>query len=274
MTDGVIEVHLVGLPVDLHARASSHMKALQREFDLLRWRDPDDTSIPHRLHALIEELEAQFGGVGDQPSAELEEAASRGEVSIDLRYRVPHAAGEAAQRLRDLLDEVDAYCRAGDYLLTLVTPADARRYRTWFLSEFSRQAQGEAPIPWPDYGGESTDLRRPSDQPVERAVHLPADWSAIRDDGGAVIVINGPLDLEAAPALRDALAELILEVSELTVDLRGCDFLDSVGVSVLLAGLGRAQEAGVDLTFRLSEAAFRVIRISGLLDRLHILSDG
>jgi anti-sigma B factor antagonist len=79
------------------------------------------------------------------------------------------------------------------------------------------------------------------------------------------------LDLVSAPALRDALSALVADQPNvLVVDLSRCTFLDSVGVSVLVAALLRAQEHDVTLRFRLSAAAERVVRVSGLLDRIEL----
>ena len=54
----------------------------------------------------------------------------------------------AAAEFDALLDEADDYCRAGETLLTLATPAPALAFRRWFLGEFVRQAAGEPPRPW------------------------------------------------------------------------------------------------------------------------------
>ena len=51
--------------------------------------------------------------------------------------------------LGDLLDEADAYCAGGQHLLMLATPDDLLAYRRWYLGEFTRQAEGASPVPWP-----------------------------------------------------------------------------------------------------------------------------
>jgi anti-anti-sigma factor len=273
MSDDLTYVRLIGLPVAVHHQASTHMKALQREFDLIRQRDPDSASVPHRLLALIGELNDEFGGVGEQPVEELEDAVDRGDATIDLAYRIPASAGAASTRLSDLLDEADDYCRSGTHLLTLVTPPEALRYRQWFLSEFVRQTSGLSPVPWPDYedvhphqaGGDGG-----SPRDAVRHVDLPEGWSIGRCDSTTSLSVSGPLDIVTAPVLRDALASLIPADHRVTVDLSACDFLDSVGVSVLMAAHLRAVEHEAELTFRLSGPARRVIDISGLTDRLQV----
>ena len=46
-----------------------------------------------------------------------------------------------------LLVEVETYCRNGD-LLTLSPPEEIRAFWIWFLLEFVRQADGDAPQSW------------------------------------------------------------------------------------------------------------------------------
>jgi anti-anti-sigma factor len=275
----LVEVHLVGLPLQVHAEAGTHMEALQRELDLIRHGELDQSTVPHRLRALVDELEGQFSGFGDELSQALEAGVERGDTTIDVSYRLPPAAGDAARRLCELLDAADEYCRAGDHLLTVVTPPGSVRYRRWFLGEFERQTAGlpartwaefldGAPVPGPEAtaSGETGETGRATER---RTIELPTCWSLDRSGDAAVLKVTGPLDLESAPALREALVELIA-APLVTVDLTGCDFLDSVGVSVLLAAVARAAEHGTAVSFRLSDAASRVLGITGLLDRLPI----
>jgi anti-anti-sigma factor len=64
------------------------------------------------------------------------------------------------------------------------------------------------------------------------------------------------------------LASLIAEHRRVVVDLESCNFMDSVGLSVLVAAHKRALEQQVDLRFRLSPAARQVIDLTGLADWL------
>jgi anti-anti-sigma factor len=268
----LVEVRLLGLPVAIHDEVDQHMQALNREFELIRRGEQDTSILPHRLLALIDELDGRFGGFGEEPSEALAAAVERGDKSIDLTYRLPAPVGEAARLLGELLDEADTYCRAGEHLLTLVTPPECRRYRHWFLREFERQAQGLEPMPWAAFVEAASEP--PADVPAaaQTRVHaeLPDDWTITRADGVARLAVVGPLDLVSAPALRDVLIELVSDTPRVAVDLSGCDFLDSVGLGVLLAAIARAQEQGAEVSFRLSDAADRVLAISGVLERLHL----
>ena len=146
----LVEVHLLGLPIEIHRAASEHSDELQREFALLQVQQSDQATpdVPARLLALIDDLGERFAGFTESTQADLEDAMDRGEASVDLVFRVPPAAKEAAQALGGLLEEADDFCRDGG-LMTLATPATAVAYRRWYLEEFTRQIDGLAPSPWP-----------------------------------------------------------------------------------------------------------------------------
>jgi anti-sigma B factor antagonist len=271
VNEELVEVRLVGLPVAIHEEADLHMQALNREFELIRRRAQDTSILPHRLLALIDELDGDFGGFGNEPSQNLAAAVERGDKSIDLTYRLPAPAGEAARRLGQLLDEADSYCSAGEHLLTLVTPPECLRYRHWFLREFERQAQGLEPIPWAAF----VDATEPSGTGASASrsllhAEVPDEWTVTRHDGAARLAVVGPLDLVSAPALRDLLVELISETPRVAIDLSACDFIDSVGLSVLLSATARAHEQGAKVSYRLSDAVDRVLAISGVRERLDL----
>ncbi len=145
----LVEVRVLGLPVDVYLRAAEHNDELMREFALVTGQDSgDEAAVPVRLLALVDELRSRFSGFTTQPEAELRDAAARGDPTIDLIYLVPPDVARGAAELDRLLDEADEFCQAGD-LLTLAAPPEARAFRRWLLGEFVRQAGGEAPAPWP-----------------------------------------------------------------------------------------------------------------------------
>ncbi|HWC34003.1 MAG TPA: hypothetical protein VG650_04155 [Mycobacteriales bacterium] len=150
----IVEVRLLQLPVQVWARTQAHTDELLREFLLvaqqLRHEESAAGSVPRRLIHLVEELSGSYGSFSEDQEARLFDAAAAGEVTLDLTYQVPALAGEAARHLGDMLNEADEYCRSGEHLLTLETPAELVRFREWFLEEFRRQIAGEPPTPWPD----------------------------------------------------------------------------------------------------------------------------
>ena len=147
--DGLVEVRLLRLPLQIWQRTQEHVDGLLREFALIAQDDEARASTPGRLLDLVQRVTAGYGGFSAAQRAAMEEALQRGEEEIDLTYRIPPGAAGAAQQLGDMLDEADDYCLRGDHLLTLATPPEELRFRRWFISEFVDQLGGAAPTPWP-----------------------------------------------------------------------------------------------------------------------------
>lgn len=163
----LVTVQLLELPVSLFAAAQQQSDELMRELTHVanqiaatreaRTAAGTDSSyhsreLPVRLVALVEELNAGYGGFTVEQDQQLTEAVRAGSETIPaLTYRVPAAAGGAAEHLGGMLDEADDYCREGQHLLTLATPPELIAFRQWYLSEFQRQIAGEPPTSWPQY---------------------------------------------------------------------------------------------------------------------------
>lgn len=145
MSPELVRVRVLGLPVDVYRRAAEHSDELLREFALIREATGDH--VPARLLAVMAELNERFGTFTEGPAAAVEDAVARGDSTIDIDYRVPSDAREAAIGLGELLDEADDFCRGGD-LLTLATDAESLAFRRWFLEEFVLQIEGQPPRPW------------------------------------------------------------------------------------------------------------------------------
>ena len=271
----LITVELLELPIAVHLRASEHTEALFREFEIIRRGDTATDSVPARLHALIDELDGQFSAFTAEPRDQLRLAIDAGAPSVDLEYRVPPAAIEAAARLRALLDEADEYCRAGQHLLTIATPPDAAAYRNWFLGEFIDQAAGQPARPWSSaFVTQDVDDEQEEDAVVGFASNthdddrLPDGWTVDRQGPSATVRLAGDLDLEMAPTLRELLTRFGDDLQSLTVDLAAVSFLDSVGISVLLAAHQRLQSSGVALELVASPRVLRTLTIAGVADLL------
>jgi hypothetical protein len=153
MTDELVRVDLIGLPLLVWQRTQEHVDGLLREFALIVADAEARAATPGRLLTLVQELNAGYGQFSETQRVEMEEALERGGTSIDLTYQVPGGAAGAAQALGDMLDEADDYCRRGDHLLTLATPPEELRFRHWFIDEFVDQLGGAPPTPWSDYAG-------------------------------------------------------------------------------------------------------------------------
>jgi hypothetical protein len=147
----LVDVELRRLPVELQARAVEHAQELQREFLLIAeglQHVEAPPALPRRLLDLVEALQREFGGFTVEQENALDQAVAAGVPTIDLRFRVPRGAAEAAAAIGQMLDEADEYCREGRHLLTLATPPDLVAYRRWYLQQFVDQIAGSAPTPW------------------------------------------------------------------------------------------------------------------------------
>jgi hypothetical protein len=153
--DAPIKVRIRALPVPLWAKAQEQTDALLRELALIAAElgDGKDHHLPVRLITLITQVNATYGGASTVQEQQLFDAVDRGTASLDLDYVLPASVVPAALAVAALLDEADDYCREGEHLLTLAAEPDVVAFRRWFLAEFSRQADGKDPVPWPEYAG-------------------------------------------------------------------------------------------------------------------------
>ncbi len=90
-----------------------------------------------------------------------------------------------------------------------------------------------------------------------------------RDDV-AVVMADGYVDFDAAPALKQNIVEQIDEGSRhLVVDLSDADFIDSTAIGVLVGALKRLQERGGSLAVVCTNDNIRnVFEIVGLDDMI------
>lgn len=85
-----------------------------------------------------------------------------------------------------------------------------------------------------------------------------------------VVHVTGELDLATAPAFRQAVVGAIgAETADVVVDLTACDFVDSVGVGLLLGVLKRARTHGGRLVLVSDEP--RILRVLELTDLVRIV---
>jgi anti-sigma B factor antagonist len=271
MSDDLIEVTILGLPVSLHRRTAAHMDDLQREFELILRSEKADADVPERLHALIAELEDRFGGVSEQPSEQIAAAGARGDERVDLVFVVPREVAEASKRLLDLLEEADRYCASTGHLLTLATPPESVAYRRWLLGEFIRQASGERARPWPPPESPVAGTDAPADDLAvptpPLTLDLPDSWSIALDESVARLRVSGEVDLASAPTLREVAAQASAAgLRVLRLDLTEVAFVDSVGLSVLLAARQRLVENGAELIIEPSQTVRRMLDVAGVAD--------
>lgn len=99
----------------------------------------------------------------------------------------------------------------------------------------------------------------------------PVFSASLVDEGGARrLVLTGELDVATAPELEAALAEV---EPGTTVDALALSFCDSTGLSRLLAGARRYEEAGEQMVVLASAALRRTLDLAGVAARFE-LRDG
>jgi anti-sigma B factor antagonist len=260
--DELFIVELRHLPVAVLSRAEEHNLTLRRELALVHTADESGTA-PARLLWLSQTLDQQYADFNAEPRETIRRAVEGDDSYIDMRYQVPAHAAEAAAELGAALDEVDEYCRQGD-LLTLVTPSEALAFRRWLLGEFVAQIRhGADPQPW-------TDELLADSQPIGAQPAGESEAAADTGTGTGTITITEDLDLEGAARWRGQLASLLDGgVVHLTVDLAGCKFIDSVGISLLLTTRERLRQSHGSVTITNANGATRrTLETTGVYDIL------
>jgi anti-sigma B factor antagonist len=82
----------------------------------------------------------------------------------------------------------------------------------------------------------------------------------------SIIELVGDLDFHTARRLREQLLAANADgVNEVVLDMAELEFIDSSGLSVLVAGMKRLRDSGGDLTLRsVPDQTRRVLEVSGL----------
>ena len=87
-------------------------------------------------------------------------------------------------------------------------------------------------------------------------------------DGLAVISLGGDVDHGNARLLDDALLALLARGTiQVVVDLQGCSYIDSAGLSVFMTQLNRIGAGGVFAVAGPSDNLRRLFRVVGLTER-------
>jgi anti-anti-sigma factor len=253
-----VQLELLNFPVDRFQRARQHAAAVQRELDVLRVEGARTGHVPRGSDEVIADLDARFTGYRATMDV-LESLVDQGTDHADVTIPVQGAAEERAvaiQELADLLDEVDAYCEAGDQLLTIVTPPDLREFRAWLFSEVIGQLRGASATPW------ATRTEQPDVAPA---------GAPRRDLDPVVVRERGDLDLSQAGRLRETLqAAFTASDADVVVDLTEVEFIDSVILSVCITAHKRFVATDRHMSFLVPPDLLRVFEITGLVGVLDV----
>ena len=139
-------VAVLGVPVRLYIETQQHNDELLKEFVFIG-QTGEAGGMPERLVALAQTVRETFAAPAAESRAQVEAALARGDEFVDLVLAVPPAAAPFLEQLTELLDEAEQYSETG-HLLTLVSSAEVRRFRAWFLEQVLAQLKGGAPSPW------------------------------------------------------------------------------------------------------------------------------
>jgi anti-sigma B factor antagonist len=108
-------------------------------------------------------------------------------------------------------------------------------------------------------------------EPDETRLDIEEERSGGSD---ARLRLAGELDLGTAPALRERLDGLTGDGRAVRIDLSGLDFMDSTGVSLLIAASQQARDDGWRLELvRPQGEAWRVIELTGIADVLPFVDE-
>jgi anti-sigma B factor antagonist len=264
-SENLREVRLLGVPVGIHQRAREQRETLRRELAFVEHAS-DPEGAPARLHELARILEARYGALTAPQQARLDAAVAAGESTVDLDYQLPLEVADACDELEAVLEELDEFCREGD-LLTLVTSEEARVYRRWHLDEVREQLrEGRPPRPW----STSDELGQLGDEHAAAPAAAAREAAHGRPVGDATVVVDEDLDLGTAPALREQIVSRTdAGYGRIVVDVSGCTFMDSTGLSLLLTIHQRlAAEGGSLRVVGAAGQVASVLEISGVADLL------
>jgi hypothetical protein len=142
------DVRMVGLPVELFLAARQQHDELMREFAVMALAHQDEVaSEPPELRRLVREFGTHSATSVPRVDASVEAASMAGQATTELSYRVPISVLAAADRLEELMQTADAFCREGR-MLTMPRSPQMRQFAAWWLNELRRQVAGNAPTPW------------------------------------------------------------------------------------------------------------------------------
>ena len=143
-------VKLIGVPVDLYLEAYRHMGEIAREFALISFGERTGVTepVPAQLLELVSELRHRYANDADAIRGRVEEAARSGRETVDIEFPADETAVDLTERLTELLDAADEFCRSG-HLLTLAASPQVVAWRHWWRDQVVGQAhEGADPVPW------------------------------------------------------------------------------------------------------------------------------
>ncbi|MEO5664026.1 MAG: ATP-binding protein [Nocardioides sp.] len=141
-SDQAVAVRLLGLDVPLATALGRQYADLRRELRLLAVAHQDAYPLAANLSAMFSSYERQLPR--DVHFA-VKRARRASAATIDLNVTVEPEAAPILTTMLEMFDLADAFCKA-ERLLSIQRTPEQRAFHVWYLTEFIRQIDGEAPI--------------------------------------------------------------------------------------------------------------------------------
>ena len=140
----VLNVQLLGVPVDQLADFERHHRELAREVALLALAAGTDYPLAKTISDVFALLRRD---VRPELGEQLRQLRSAGVSASDMEVTVTRQAAAELGRFVELLSLADAFC-VEQRLLTLARTPDQIAFQNWWFGEISRQLAGEPPTAW------------------------------------------------------------------------------------------------------------------------------
>lgn len=144
------KIWLLEYPVELGRATVEHVEEWMREFRLIaigEENEPAQHHVPAQLLAMVAALRERYATELSEPDRLRDEAAARGEPSVDLWYPVREETEQTVLAWQQMVRAVDSFC-ASQALLTLQRTPEMVELQDWVTEEFLRQLRGEPARPW------------------------------------------------------------------------------------------------------------------------------
>lgn len=149
--EGMLALHLLGLPVATTMGLQRHHEELRREARLLSFAHDEDYPLAGELTDIFIRLERVLPlALTDAVDA----AAASGQEILDLDVEVSGEAAPVFEEFLALMDRADDFCRA-ERLLSLARSPHQKRFQRWILGELIGQSSGQAPVRWSGRPGDT-----------------------------------------------------------------------------------------------------------------------
>jgi anti-sigma regulatory factor (Ser/Thr protein kinase) len=140
-----VALDIRNVPVAAYTAFQRHYRELRREVRLLALAHEQEYPLAKSLSDLFGSLEKPLRQ--DLGADQVLAAEAAGEIYVDLDVVMRRADAARVERLVELLDLADAFCRE-ERLLSLARSPEQVTFQKWFLGEVVRQSTGELPIAW------------------------------------------------------------------------------------------------------------------------------